>query len=161
MRRREFITGLCGAMVLPLAARAQERMRRIGVILSGQESDWEMQARANALRGGLTALGWNEGRNYRFEFRWPATNAERIKAQTAELVALKPDVIVVGQLVAAYELKRQSVSIPIVFANLADPVGNGLIPSLAHTGSNITGFTAFELRLRKNGWSCSGRLRRT
>jgi putative ABC transport system substrate-binding protein len=144
MRRRDFFGVLGGAATWPLSAGAQARTRRIGVILSGLENDWEMQARLNALRQGLATHGWFEDRNYRFEIRWPGPNAEAIKRHTAELVSLAPDVIVAGQLVAARELKNATASIPIVFANLADPVGNGLIPSLANTGRNITGFTAFE-----------------
>ena len=148
MQRREFITLLGSAAVWPLTAYAQqsERIRRIGVLLSGAEDDPEMQARAGALREGLAALGWIEGRNYRFEFRWPATDPERVNVQAAELIALAPDVIVVGSQNGAIALKRQTNAIPIVFVNLADPVEGGLVPSLASSGGNVTGFTAFEYK---------------
>jgi ABC-type uncharacterized transport system substrate-binding protein len=144
--RREFISLLGGAAVgSPLAARAQpgERVRRIGVILSGAENDREMQSRIGALREGLRALGWIEGRNFRFEYRWPGGVPQRVRASTAELVRIS-DIIVVGSLVAAQSLRRDTSTLPIVFVNLADPVGAGLIASLARTGGNITGFTAFE-----------------
>jgi putative ABC transport system substrate-binding protein len=148
MRRREFITLLGGAAATwPIAARGQQpgdRMRRIAVMLSGNENDPEMQARVGALRQGLATLGWSEGRNYRFEFRWPTSDAERVNVLAAELVALAPDLFVVGSQNGAMALKRQTSTIPIVFANLADPVGGGLVDNLASSGGNITGFTAFE-----------------
>jgi putative ABC transport system substrate-binding protein len=145
MKRREFITLLASAAAWPwAAAHAQQSVKRVGVILSGSEDDPEMQVRVSAVRQGLAALGWVEGRDFRFEYRWPAGNVEREKVQAVELVALAPDVIVVGAIGAALTLKRETQSIPIVFGNLADPVGNGIIPSLAKTGGNITGFTAFE-----------------
>jgi putative ABC transport system substrate-binding protein len=146
VRRRDFITLLGGAAAWPLAARAQqaEQMRRIGVQLSGAESDPQMQARIGALRDGLKALGWIEGRSYQFEYRWPGSNPERIEIAAAEMVRATPDVVVVGHTLSALSLLKKTTSIPIVFVNIADPVGSGLIPSPARTGANITGFTAFE-----------------
>src|SRR4051812_4055162 len=146
MRRREFITLAGGAAVAwPVAASAQqERVRRIGIMLSGAENDPEMQARVNALRQGLQALGWIEGRNYHFEYRWPESDAERVKTDTAQLIALAPDVIVAGSQLGVMALLQETRSIPIVFVNLADPVGSGIVGSLASSGRNITGFTAFE-----------------
>jgi putative ABC transport system substrate-binding protein len=105
-----------------------------------------MQARVGALRQGLQALGWIESRNYRFEYRWPANNPELVKRQAPELVALAPDVIVVGTALGISALRRETTSIPIVFVNVGDPVGGGLISSLANTRTNVTGFTAFEYR---------------
>ena len=145
--RREFISSLGAATAgWPLATRAQQTngMRRIGVILSGAEADHEMQARVSALRGGLQALGWAERHNYLFEYRWPGAVPGRVQASAAELVRTKCEVIIAGSLMAAQSLRRDTATVPIVFVNLADPVGAGLIPSLAHTGANITGFTAFE-----------------
>jgi putative ABC transport system substrate-binding protein len=130
----------------PFAASAQQagHVRRIGVQLSGAESDPEMQARIGALRDGLKALGWIEGGNYQFEYRWPGSDPERIRIASVEMVRAAPDIVVVGHTLSALSLRKESTSIPIVFVNIADPVGSGLIPSLARTGTNITGFTAFE-----------------
>src|SRR5262245_51351993 len=145
LRRREFITLLGGAAVWPLAARAQQpsRIRRIAVQMSGAEADREMQARVSALRQGLHDLGWIEGHNYQFEYRWPANDPELIKRQAVELAALAPDVVVVGTALGVSTLRRETSTIPVVFVNVGDPVGGGLISSLARTGTNITGFTAF------------------
>jgi putative tryptophan/tyrosine transport system substrate-binding protein len=149
MRRREFITLLGGgaAVAWPLAVRAQqaaERTRRIGLMLSGTESDPETQARLAALRQGLGQLGWREGSNLRFDYRWPAGDPELVKRHAAELVASAPDLILTGLTPAVQALRRETRSIPIVFANIADPVGSGIVPSLAKPGGNVTGFTALE-----------------
>jgi putative tryptophan/tyrosine transport system substrate-binding protein len=150
MKRREFITLLGGAAasVWPLGARAQQtgRIRIIATQLSGAEADREMQARVGALRDGLRDAGWIEDHNYRFEFRWPDNNPDLIKRQAAELVALGPDVIVVGTALGVSTLRRETSSVPIVFVNVGDPVGGGLVSSLARTGTNVTGFTAFEYK---------------
>ena len=104
----------------------------------------EVQSRIAALREGLKALGWTEGRNYQFEYYWPGTNAEQTRTTVADLVRAAPDVIVVGNTLSALTLRKETTAIPIVFVNLADPVGSGLVASLSRTGGNITGFTAFE-----------------
>jgi putative ABC transport system substrate-binding protein len=119
-------------------------MRRIGTLLSGREADPEMQSRIGALREGLKALGWVENRTYQFEYRWPGSDPERIRTAAAEMVRVAPDIVVVGHTLSARALQNETTSIPIVFVNIADPVGSGLIASLARTGANITGFTAFE-----------------
>ena len=146
LHRRRFLAGVGGAAAWPLAARAQqlERMRRIGIMLSGLANDPEMQARIGALRDGLAALGWEEGRNYRFEPRWPVSDPVRSRTDAIDLLTMAPDVVVAGSYLTARALLAETSSVPIVFVNLADPVGGGLVPSLAHTGRNITGFTAFE-----------------
>ena len=148
--RRGFMT-LVGAVAAasslgPLVAHAQpERVRRVAVMLSSSDArDPEMQARFAAFREGLAQAGWNEGRNIRFDFRWPGMDARRINKEAAELVALAPDVILTGLTPAVAAMQRLSRSIPIVFANVADPVGSGLVPSLAKPGANVTGFTAVE-----------------
>ena len=152
MKRRTFISLTGGAaassLLLPLTARAQcgERMRRIGVVLSSAANDPEMQRRIGALRQGLEALGWIEGRNFQFESRWPAGDPEKVRNAAAELVALEADVVVAGTPIAVKALQQASSRIPVVFVNLADPVGGGLIPSLSSSGTNVTGFTAFEYR---------------
>jgi putative tryptophan/tyrosine transport system substrate-binding protein len=145
MNRRAFITLLGGtAIARPMAARAQQAMKRIGIIMAGLAGDAEVLERIAALRKGLQDLGWMEGRNYRFEYRWPGSDTERIRAQAAELVALAPDMIVAGTIVGALAMKELTRSIPIVFMNMSDPVGNGLVSSLARPGANVTGFAAYE-----------------
>jgi putative tryptophan/tyrosine transport system substrate-binding protein len=149
MRRREFIVGLSGAAAWPLAARAQqpERMRRIGVLLSVSEADPEGQARAASLRQGLLELGWTEGRNIKIDFRWAAGDPRRARAYAAELVTSKPDVIVASPSSVLAAVQRETRTIPVVFAQITDPVGAGFVASLAHPGGNITGFATFEFAI--------------
>jgi putative ABC transport system substrate-binding protein len=145
--RREFIFTLGGAMVtLPLAARAQQadRVRRISVLMNLAESDPESQARIAAFREGLGKLGWNEGREIRIEYRWAGGDADRSRAYASDLVKLKPDVILAGATPSLASLQQETSSVPIVFAQVADPVGAGFVSSLAHPGGNITGFALFE-----------------
>ena len=147
MKRREFITLLGGAAaVWPLAARAQqpERMRRVGVLMSGGERDPETQLRMGAFREGLQKLGWAEGRNLHIDYRWGGGSIERMRNYAAELVAMKPDVIFGAPTSAAVPLHRETRTIPVVFAQVPDPVGLGLVESLSRPGSNVTGFALFE-----------------
>jgi len=149
MRRRQFITLLGGAAAWPLAARAQqgERMRRIGVLMPYAADDQEGHARVAALQQGLAESGWTDGRNVLIDTRWAAGDPARYRQYAAELVALAPDVIVAvtSQVVAA--LQRETRTVPIVFVGVIDPVGAGLIASLAHPGGNTTGFSVFEYGL--------------
>jgi putative ABC transport system substrate-binding protein len=147
MRRRNFIALLGGAAVAwPLAARAQqgEGVRRIGMLIANAESDPEGQIRAAAFRQDLQKLGWTEGRNIRIDYRWGAGEPDRARAYAAELMALAPDVIVANGTLASTALQRATRSIPVVFVVVIDPVGAGLVESLAHPGGNITGFATFE-----------------
>jgi putative tryptophan/tyrosine transport system substrate-binding protein len=112
-------------------------MRRIGIIPPTTERDPESQARVAAFRQGLEQLGWKERRNIRFDYRWPAGDTELIKRDTAELVASAPDLILAGLTLAVQALKLQTRTIPILFANVADPVGSGLVPNLAKPGGNV------------------------
>jgi putative tryptophan/tyrosine transport system substrate-binding protein len=149
MRRREFITFLGGvAVAWPLPARAQqpERMRRIGVLWPYTEADPYGQSRIASLRQALRDLGWAEGRNLRFDYRWGASadDRDRIRQYAMELVMLAPDVIVAGSGGIAIELKRTSGTVPIVFPTANDPVGAGLVESLERPGGNATGFSGFE-----------------
>ena len=148
IRRRKFLaTLLSGAAVAwPLAARAQqsERMRRIGVLMNLAESDPEGQARIAAFREGLAKLGWTEGRDVQIEYRWFAGEQERARAYAAELVQFKPDVIFAGTAPLLAALQRETRSLPVVFAQVSDPVGAGFVASLARPGSNITGFAQYE-----------------
>jgi putative tryptophan/tyrosine transport system substrate-binding protein len=147
VKRREFITMLGGAAVAwPVVARAQqpEKMRRIGVLMNLAERDPEGQARIGALREGLAKLGWTEGRELQIEYRWFAGDPDRARAYAAELVKLKPEVIFAGATPSVAALQRETRSVPIVFAQVADPVGAGFVASLARPGGNITGFASFE-----------------
>jgi putative ABC transport system substrate-binding protein len=145
MRRRQFITLLGGAAAMwPFAARAQQP-RRIGVLVANYaQTDREGQARIAAFLDTFQRLGWTEGRNVRIEYRWDAGDAERIKAWAAELVHSAPDLIVVATNAGLAELHRLTSTIPIVFAQVSDPVGSGFVAGLARPGGNITGFQTFE-----------------
>jgi putative tryptophan/tyrosine transport system substrate-binding protein len=147
VRRRAFITLLGGAAAAwPLAARGQqpERIRRIGVLMLYAQTDREGQARSAALLDTLQRLGWTDGRNVRIEYRWSAGDIGREKASAAELVRSTPDVIVVSGWTGLAELKRLTSTIPIVFTQVSDPVGSGLVASLARPAANISGFQNFE-----------------
>jgi putative ABC transport system substrate-binding protein len=150
MRRREFIVLLGGAVTAwPLVVtRAQQpdRTLRIGVLVPAVESDPAYQARIAAFRESLQKLGWSEGGNVRFDYRWAGVDPERMRASAAELVSLAPDVLLSVSNQATAILSQQTRTIPIVFvAN--DPVETGLITSMAHPGGNMTGFTPFEVSL--------------
>src|SRR5262245_35297059 len=147
MRRREFIASAAGLSVtLPLAAHAQQgaRVRRIAIMPPGTERDAEAAARLSAFRQVLDELGWRENRNVQFQYWWTDGNAERIKTAAAEMVASAPDLLLSGVTPGVQALKRETATIPIVFANVADPVGSGLVPNLAKPGGNVTGYTAVE-----------------
>lgn len=146
MRRRQFIALLGGAAAAgwPRFAIAQERVRRVGVMVSGAERDPEMQARMTVFRQGLEQLGWSEGRNVRFDYRFGAARPELYEGLAKELVALKPDVMMAYATPIATALRRESRMIPIVFCNVSDPVGSGLVASLARPGGNVTGLMLYE-----------------
>jgi ABC-type uncharacterized transport system substrate-binding protein len=146
MRRREFITILgVAAVAWPLATRAQPvDMRRIGVLMGVPEDDSETKTRLAAFRQGLEKRRWSEGRNVHLDYRFTAARAERIPAFAEELVGLQPDVILAQGTAAAAGLQRKTRSIPIVFVNVSDPVGSGLVVSLARPGGNLTGVLHLE-----------------
>jgi putative ABC transport system substrate-binding protein len=147
VKRRKFITLLGGAAVAwPLTARAQqaEQIRRIGVLIALVESDPEAEARATALRRALQELGWIDGRNARIEIRYAAGDPERARAYAAEMVARGTEVIVANSSPLLTAVQQETHTIPIVFVQVADPVGGGFVESLAHPGGNATGFTTFE-----------------
>src|SRR5258705_1501151 len=149
VKRRAFITLLGGAAATwPLAARAQqpERMRRIGVLMHLAADDLEGQARFAAFLQGLQRLGWTDGRNLRIDTRWGANDADR-RRYAGELVALAPDVILASATPATLALQQATRTMPIVFANVADPVGAGIVESLSRPGGNVTGFAMFEYSL--------------
>jgi putative ABC transport system substrate-binding protein len=148
IRRREFIAGLSsGALVWPIELWGQEpapSMRRLGVLTTLPDSDAEGRARFDALRKGLQELGWSEGRNLHIDFRWSAADPVQLRSAAAALVALKPDVIFAAPSSSLAALQRETRTVPVVFAQVADPVGTGFVASLARPGGNITGFATLE-----------------
>jgi putative ABC transport system substrate-binding protein len=142
IRRRVFVTLLGGAAVLPLAAWAQQgaRVRRIGVLMPGNECDPEYTPRVSAFKQALAGLGWTDGRNVRTDLRWGGGEINRIRALAQELVGLQPDVILAGGTPATAALQRETRTIPIVVLNAADPVASGVVPRLDRPSGNITGF---------------------
>ena len=150
MQRRDFITLLGGAAVAwPLAAHAQqaEQMRRVGVLMNRSESDPEGQARVAAFRQAFEQLGWKEGGNIRIDIRWGDDKPDLERKYAAELVALAPDVILASGTTSVTALQALSLTLPIVFAAVADPVGAGFVDSMAHPGGNATGFMLYEYSL--------------
>jgi putative tryptophan/tyrosine transport system substrate-binding protein len=147
MKRREFI-GLFGGAAAgwPLASRAQdrERVRRIGVLLPATADDAGFQARLAAFHQGLALLGWTIGRNVQIDTRWATANAADIRRHAEELVALAPDIILAHAGGSVGPLLQATRTVPIVFPVAVDPVGAGLVDSLARPGGNVTGFLAYE-----------------
>jgi len=146
--RREFIAGFfASTAVLPLAARAQPqgRLRRIGALIGGAvETDPESRARVAALREGLAQRGWSEGRNLRVDYLWTGTDPDRIRVLAAELVATAPEVIFAHSTPATKAVLQRTRTIPVVFASVSDPVGDGIVAGFARPGGNVTGFTNVE-----------------
>jgi putative ABC transport system substrate-binding protein len=152
MKRRTFITLLAGASAAwPLVARAQQgdRVRRLAAMMGGRNADTDPEGRAwfAAFRKALEDLGWVEGRNFRADYRWPSGDVDRMEAIAKEFIDLEPDVMFAGSTPSALALLRQTRTIPIVFTNLSDPVGTGVVENLARPGANATGFTAYEYSL--------------
>jgi putative tryptophan/tyrosine transport system substrate-binding protein len=149
MNRRAFITLIGGAAAWPLAANAQqpERPRRIGILMNRTPDNPEGQDRLAAFQQGLQELGWNVGRNVRIETRWTEDNADQTVKQAAGLIALSPNIILASGTLAVTALQNISRTLPIVFASVADPVGAGIVDSLAHPGGNATGFMIYEYNL--------------
>jgi putative ABC transport system substrate-binding protein len=149
VRRRRFV-GLAGGMMLawPLAAQVQsERVRRVGMLFSVAENDASQLPRNAAFRDRLQVLGWTEERNLRLDLRWSAGDVSLFQRFAAELVALAPDVIVAMGIGSLRALRERTSTIPIVFQLVADPVGQGIVQSLARPGGHITGFTNFDFAM--------------
>src|SRR5262245_20915230 len=146
MKRRQFITLLGGATAWPLAARAQQAatMRRVAVLLPVTADDPDFQARLGAFLQGLQEAGWSIGRNMRIDTRWAGSNANDIRRHAAELVTLAPDVILAYGTSTVRPLMQATSTVPIVFPVAGDPVGGGLVESLARPGGNVTGFMTTE-----------------
>jgi putative ABC transport system substrate-binding protein len=141
MRRREFISLLGGAVMLPLGAQAQERIRRIGVLMPYAKDDTEAQARVAAFIDELQQLGWINGRNVKIEYRFDTGD---LKKAAAELLTSSPEVILASATPAVAALQQATRTVPIVFAQVSDPVSAGFVASLAKPGGNITGFMNFD-----------------
>jgi putative tryptophan/tyrosine transport system substrate-binding protein len=150
MRRREFIAGLSSAAAWPAVARAQQPLRRIGVLMAATADNAVFQARIAAFLQELQQLGWTDGRNVQIDTRWAGVNAADIRRYAAELVALAPDVILANGTSTVGPLLQVTRTVPIVFPATVDPVGAGFVDSLARPGGNATGFMLFE-------WSISGK----
>jgi putative ABC transport system substrate-binding protein len=158
MRRRDVIVFLGGAAATwPLAARAQqgERLRRIGVLME-IESGPDARIRIAAFRRGLLESGWIDDRNIRIDFIWGPGDPGHVRSDAAELVRKSPEVILANGPVPTLELQRMTGSIPIVFVQVPDPVGLGVVANIARPGANITGFTHFEMAFAGN-WRHSKR----
>jgi putative tryptophan/tyrosine transport system substrate-binding protein len=146
MKRREFIALVGGAVAWPLAARAQqaERVRRIGILIPASSTDMKFQIQVQAFEQELKKFGWLIGQNVQIETRWGTDNLNEIRKNVAELVALKPDVILAHGGSTVGPLQQATHTIPIVFPVAGDPVAGGFVESLAKPGGNITGFALYE-----------------
>src|SRR6516165_9854903 len=147
MKRREFITLLGGTTVAwPLVARAQQpdRLRRIGVLIGFAENDPAVQSWLAAFRAALAKLGWSEGSNLRIELRWSAADPDKIRTFAKELVDLRPDAILSVTTPVTGALVRETQTIPIVIATVADPISSGFVTNLGRPGGNVTGFALYE-----------------
>jgi putative ABC transport system substrate-binding protein len=150
MRRRDFVTLVgVGITALPLAARAQqtERMRRIGVLMNYAADEQEGQARFHLFLQELQRLGWTDGRTVKIDVRWAADDPSRFRQYASELVATSPDVVLAASSPSVAAMQQASRTVPIVFTSITDPVGAGFVESLAHPGTNATGFSLFEYAL--------------
>jgi putative ABC transport system substrate-binding protein len=146
MRRRQFIAGLGSAAAWPVAARAQQgdRVRRIGVLMSLDENDPVGRLRYSGFTQALEDLGWTDGRNIRMDLRWFGDDINRTRALARELVGLQPDIIVTNSIPATAAVQRETRTIPVVFANVSDPVASGIVARLDHPNENVTGFADWE-----------------
>ena len=149
MRRREFIAGLGGAAAWPVVARAQQpaRMRRIGVLMNLAADDPESLTRIAAFHQGLQEVGWNIGRNVQIDYRSGLGDADRYRRYAAELVALAPDVILATGGTTVRPLVQATRTVPIVFVQMIDPVGQGYVASLERPGGSVTGFMIIEFSI--------------
>jgi len=149
MRRREFITLLGGAAAWPLAAYAQQtdRMRRIGVLMSRRAGNLQGHGQLTAFQEALQKLGWSDGGNVRINICWGENDVDRERQCATELVALMPEVVLVSGTLGAMSLQHIRPTLPIVFVQIADPVGSGIVDSLARPGGNTTGFINYEFSL--------------
>jgi putative ABC transport system substrate-binding protein len=146
MRRRDFIVGLGSAAAWSAAARAQQpsQMRRIGVLMAGDENNPGQKRRISLFTQALADLGWTDGRNVRMDLRWGRGDTNRMQALAQELVALQPDIVLADTTPATVALQRETRTIPIVFTSVSDPVASGIVLRLDRPSENITGIANFE-----------------
>jgi ABC-type uncharacterized transport system substrate-binding protein len=144
MKRREFMAALGGAAAWPLVARAQQQMRRIGVVILYPENDPQGQLRATAFRGELEKAGWTIGGNLQVNIEWGTGGADWVRSTTERALSRTPDVLLANGDPAILAAHRLTTTVPVIFIGNSDPVGDGLVQSLAHPGGNITGFTVME-----------------
>jgi putative ABC transport system substrate-binding protein len=149
MKRRQFILGLGSAAAWPVVARAQQGdlMRRIGVLMVGDENDPVKKTWVSAFTQALAGLGWIDGLNVRMHLRWGGDNINRIRLLARELVSLQPDIILANSTPATAAVQRETQMIPIVFAGVGEPVASGLVAGLKQPGGNTTGFANLEATL--------------
>jgi len=149
VNRREFIVGLGSTATWPLAVWAQQadRVRRIGVLMPGDENDPVYKPYLSAFTQALADLGWTDGRNVRIDLRWGGADTNQMRALAQELVGLQPEILLTGATPATAAVQRETRMIPIVFAGLSDPVASGIVPGLNQPSGNITGFGFLEASL--------------
>src|SRR6516162_6849622 len=149
IKRRDFIAGLGSAAAWPMVARAQQadRVRRIGVLMPGDENDPVYKPYLSAFTQALADLGWTDGRNVRIDLRWGGADTNQMRALAQELVGLQPEILLTGATPATAAVHRETRMIPIVFAGLSDPVASGIVPGLNQPSGNITGFGFLEASL--------------
>jgi putative tryptophan/tyrosine transport system substrate-binding protein len=144
MRRRKFITLIGGAAAWPLVSRAQGRTARVGALMVIAETDSQAERLAGAFEGGLGAAGWQKGRNLDLTYRWGASNPDLLSRYAEELVRAAPDTLLALGTPSLVPLHKATTTIPIVFAVVSDPVGQGFVASVSHPGGNVTGFSNFD-----------------
>jgi putative tryptophan/tyrosine transport system substrate-binding protein len=148
MKRRDFITLLGSAAASwPIAARGQQSEQRVGMLLTSDPSNQDQRSYIAAFEQALRTSGWNIGQNLEIDYRWAAGDFQSLHDYSVELIALKPNVIVVGSTAGLNAVRPAARSIPIIFFGVSDPVAQGFVSSLAHPGGNITGFAAFEFSM--------------
>jgi putative tryptophan/tyrosine transport system substrate-binding protein len=141
VKRREFIAGLGGVVAIPHVAGGQERLRRIAMLMPGEEEDPAAQALMSDFLKGLGDLGWSNGRNVRLDLRWAGRNVDKMRRHAKELVELNPDVIVVSSGPVTRAVRERTRTIPIIFMAVGDPVAGGLVQSISRPEGNTTGVT--------------------
>jgi putative ABC transport system substrate-binding protein len=149
MRRREFIALVGGAAVWPGAVLGQPsiRVRRVGVLMLGTESEPVYQSYLAAFEEGLRQSGWIEGQNLHIDVRWSASNTDLARTYAVELIGLKPDVVLAATTLNLTMIRQATSTVPVVFVAVADPVQQGFVASIRQPGGNLTGFSLFEFSL--------------
>jgi putative tryptophan/tyrosine transport system substrate-binding protein len=150
VNRRDLIALLGStATTWPLGARGQQpnQARRIGILMLVGETDPQAHAELTAFKTELQRLGWTEGQNVRIDYRWADGDVSRLQALAAQLIELRPDLVIAQGSAALAALRQATRTLPIVFADVTDPVGQGFVQSLARPGGNVTGFAMFEFSM--------------